>query len=38
MLFTADKGYYLYHRFFLFDMKILFLTFSKVIKREGVKH
>jgi len=31
-------NYYLHHRSFLFDMKILFLTFSKVIKREGIKH
>jgi O-antigen biosynthesis protein WbqP len=30
--------YYLRHRSFLFDMKILWLTFIKVIKREGVQH
>lgn len=30
--------YYLRHRSFLFDMKIIFLTFSKVIKGEGVTH
>jgi len=30
--------YYLHHRSFLLDMKILVMTFSKVIKREGVKH
>jgi O-antigen biosynthesis protein WbqP len=30
--------YYLQHRSFWFDMKILWLTFIKVIKREGVKH
>jgi O-antigen biosynthesis protein WbqP len=30
--------HYLHHRSFLFDMKILWLTFVKVIKREGVRH
>lgn len=30
--------YYLKHRSFLFDLKILFLTFIKVVKREGVTH
>jgi len=30
--------YYLRHRSFLFDLKILFLTFVKVIRREGVTH
>jgi len=30
--------YYLKHMSFLFDFKILLLTFNKVIKREGVKH
>jgi len=30
--------YYFHHRSFLLDMKILFMTFLKVIKREGVKH
>lgn len=30
--------YYLHHRSFFFDMKILWLTFVKVIKREGVRH
>jgi len=30
--------YYLKHRSFLFDLKILFLTVFKVIKREGVSH
>lgn len=30
--------YYLKNRSFLFDMKILWLTFVKVIKREGVRH
>lgn len=32
------EDYYLRHRSFLLDMKILFMTFSKVIKREGVTH
>lgn len=30
--------YYLRNRSFLFDLKILLLTFNKVIKREGVRH
>lgn len=30
--------YYLKNQSFLFDLKILFLTFYKVVKREGVKH
>jgi O-antigen biosynthesis protein WbqP len=30
--------YYLKPRSFLFDLKILFMTFLKVIKSEGVKH
>ena len=30
--------YYLKHRYFLFDIKIVFLTFFKVIKHEGVTH
>jgi len=30
--------FYLKNRSFWFDMKILWLTFIKVIKREGVKH
>ena len=30
--------YYLNHRSFLFDMKILFMTFVKVLRGEGVKH
>lgn len=32
------EDYYLRHRSFFLDMKILFMTFSKVIKREGVTH
>lgn len=35
---VAFDEYYLNHRSFLLDMKILFLTFVKVIRREGVKH
>ncbi len=31
-------AYYLRHRSFLFDLKILFMTFFKVLCREGVKH
>jgi O-antigen biosynthesis protein WbqP len=31
-------SYYLMHRTFLFDLKILFMTFFKVILREGVTH
>ncbi len=30
--------YYLKHRSFYFDLKILFLTFVKVVRREGVTH
>lgn len=30
--------YYLTHRSFLFDLKILYLTFLKVLHREGVSH
>ena len=30
--------YYLKHRSFLFDLKILFMTFFKVVRREGVTH
>lgn len=30
--------YYLRHRSFLLDMKILFMTFYKVLKSEGVRH
>lgn len=30
--------YYLNHRSFWFDIKILFMTFIKVVRREGVKH
>lgn len=30
--------HYLRHRSFLFDMKILWMTFLKVVKREGVSH
>ena len=30
--------YYLNHRSFLFDFKILLMTFIKVAKREGVTH
>jgi len=30
--------YYLNHRFFLFDLKILFMTILKVVKSEGVQH
>jgi len=30
--------YYLKNRSFLFDMKILWMTFLKVIKCEGVSH
>ena len=31
-------AYYLQHSSFFFDFRILFLTFLKVIGREGVKH
>jgi O-antigen biosynthesis protein WbqP len=30
--------YYMQHRSFLFDLKIIFLTFAKVIRTEGVSH
>ncbi len=30
--------YYFKHRSFLFDLKILFMTFFKVVRREGVTH
>ena len=30
--------YYLKNRSFLFDMKILWMTFIKVVRREGVSH
>ncbi len=30
--------YYLQHRSFFFDLKILFMTFAKVVRREGVTH
>lgn len=30
--------YYLRHRSFWFDLKILFMTFVKVVRREGVSH
>ena len=30
--------YYLKHRSFIFDLSIIFLTFVKVLKREGVSH
>ena len=30
--------YYLKHRSFLFDLRIIFLTVFKVIKKEGVRH
>ncbi len=30
--------YYFKHQSFLFDLKILFMTFFKVVRREGVKH
>ena len=29
-------AYYLEHRSFIFDMKILVMTFFKVVRREGV--
>jgi O-antigen biosynthesis protein WbqP len=31
-------AYYLDHRSFAFDMKILAVTFIKVVRREGVSH
>lgn len=30
--------YYLKHRSFLVDLKILFLTFFKVLRKEGITH
>ena len=30
--------YYLKNRSFLFDLKILLMTFAKVVRREGVTH
>jgi O-antigen biosynthesis protein WbqP len=30
--------YYLKHRSFLFDIKIIWMTFLKVLRKEGVKH
>jgi O-antigen biosynthesis protein WbqP len=30
--------YYVKHKSFLFDLKILWMTFVKVLKQEGVKH
>ncbi len=30
--------YYLKHQSFFFDLRILFMTFIKVLRREGVKH
>jgi len=30
--------YYLKNRSFLFDLKILWMTFVKVVRREGVTH
>jgi O-antigen biosynthesis protein WbqP len=32
------EEYYLNHRSFLFDMKIIFMTFLKVLRKEGVTH
>ena len=31
-------AYYLKNRSFVFDLKILWMTFIKVVKREGVTH
>ena len=31
-------AYYLKHRSFLFDLKILFITFINVLCRKGIKH
>ena len=31
-------AYYLENRSFFFDLKILWMTFVKVVKREGVTH
>lgn len=30
--------YYLKNRSFLFDLKILYMTFVKVVKKEGITH
>lgn len=35
---VALDEYYLKHRSLLFDVKILFLTFIKVLQKEGVSH
>jgi O-antigen biosynthesis protein WbqP len=35
---TAYDEYYLHKKSFLFDLRILWLTFYKVLKTEGVKH
>jgi len=35
---VSFEEYYLKHHSFLFDLKILWMTFLKVIKREGVSH
>lgn len=35
---VSHEEYYLKHRSFLFDLKILWNTFFKVIKKEGVAH
>ncbi|OGP76165.1 MAG: capsular biosynthesis protein [Deltaproteobacteria bacterium RBG_16_50_11] len=35
---VAFDEYYLNHRSFLFDMKIILLTIVKVMQKEGVKH
>jgi O-antigen biosynthesis protein WbqP len=35
---VAFDEHYLKHRSFLFDLKILFMTFYKVLRKEGVSH
>ncbi|KAF0220652.1 MAG: O-antigen biosynthesis protein [Geobacteraceae bacterium] len=35
---VAFDEYYLYNRSVLFDIKIILMTFVKVLRREGVKH
>lgn len=35
---VSFDGYYLQHQSFFFDLKVLFLTAIKVIKKEGVQH
>ncbi len=35
---VAFDAYYLNHRSFLFDMKIILLTFVRVLRCEGVAH